>query len=123
MAWVSLSRCSKPAKSSAGGAGGLVTGWVTAAACAAAGVPPCAAAAVPRFSAGIGLDVPPAGGPVPRGVLALALPAAFVSAGLAEGGAGDGAGGGDAADASAVACPPEEGCASCADRAGGSATG
>jgi hypothetical protein len=138
MAWVSLSRCSKPAKSSAGGADGLATGWV-AAVCAAAGVPCCSAAK--------GLDDPPAGDPVPRGLLGLALPAVLGRAGLAVAGdggdaaaggppvagdpaagepaagepvAGGSAGGvaGRVSGAATAVCPSEEGCTSGADRAG-----
>jgi hypothetical protein len=132
MAWVSLSRCSKPAKSRGGGAVVLATGWLAAGS----------------------LDEPPAGDPVPRGLPGLPLPAVLGRAGLAlEGGgvggdaaaggpplageplagepadgepvAGGSAGGvaGKVSGAAMIVCPSEEGCTSGADRAGASAAG
>src|SRR5450631_2863974 len=88
MAWVSLSRCSNPAKSRAGDAGGPAACWTAA------------AAGVERCSAGKGLADPP-----PRGLLELAVPAILGRVGLAVAAAGDGAGGDAAADDAAVGAP------------------
>src|SRR5579859_4215678 len=110
MAWVSLSRCSKPAKSRAGGDGGRAAGWAarwTVAVCAAAGDPCCSGAdgwdpttRVP--AAGVPAAGVPATGVPAAGVPATGVPAADVAAVRAPppcavlGAASAVAGGGDA---------------------------